>query len=161
VLFRLLYPICVTVFGWLRLLAGSTAAKDIEILTLRHEVAVLRRQVSQPRASWPDRAILSALTRLFPQRLRLHRIVTPATLLAWHRRLATKKWTYPGTVALSDRLAHLVHLLAQKPRSGPSNARFVMVLQGAGGPGSPTLVHGEYTLALMQHCASTPDQQAA
>lgn len=62
--FRLLYLISVTVFGWLRLLARSTAAKDLEIRILRHELTVLRRQVPQPRSRWPDRAILSALTRL-------------------------------------------------------------------------------------------------
>lgn len=62
VLFRLLYAISVTMFGWLRLLARSAAAKDIEILVLRHEVTVLRHQL-KPRPSWSDRALLSALAR--------------------------------------------------------------------------------------------------
>ena len=94
-LFRLLYLICVTVFSWLGLLDRSTVAKDIEILVLRPELTVLRRQV-KPRPCWPDRAVLSALTRLLSCQLRLNRIVTPATLLAWHRRLINKKWTYPN-----------------------------------------------------------------
>jgi hypothetical protein len=69
VLFRLLYLISVTVFSWLRLFARGAATKDIEILILRHEVSMLRRQVHKPRPRWPDRAILAALTRLLPRPL--------------------------------------------------------------------------------------------
>jgi putative transposase len=82
VLFSLLYLICVTVFGWLGLLARGAAAKNIEILILRHEITVPRRQVSSPQPRWPDRAILSAWARLLPVQPRRRRLVTPATSLA-------------------------------------------------------------------------------
>jgi putative transposase len=122
VLIRLVYLFVVRVLGWLALLAGSDAAKDVEILVLRHEVAVLRRQVARPRPDWADRAILAALARLLPGRLRLHRIVTPGTLLAWHRRLASEKWTYPnapGRPPVPEEVRALVEQLArQNPRWG-------------------------------------------
>ena len=76
---RLLYMIFVRLCGWLVLLGRSTASKDIELLVLRHEVAVLRR--TKPRLDWADRAILAALTPLLPRTVRMHRLVTPGTVL--------------------------------------------------------------------------------
>jgi hypothetical protein len=68
------------------LLSRSSASKNAEPLVLRHEVAVLRRASSRPRLDW---AVLAALIRLLPARLRVHRLVTPGTVLRWHRRLMT------------------------------------------------------------------------
>ena len=93
---RLLYLIFDRLLSWLMLLGRTSSSKDIELLVLRHEVAILRRTNPKPRLEWADRAVFAALIRRLPAVLRGHRLVTPATVLRWHRRLVAKKWTYPN-----------------------------------------------------------------
>ncbi|MDQ3764769.1 MAG: integrase core domain-containing protein [Actinomycetota bacterium] len=105
--------------AWLGLLARSSRSKNAEILVLRHEVAVLRRQVQRPRLSWADRAVFAALTRLLSRACRLQRIVTPATVLRWHRNLVTRRWTQPrrrrtGGRSTASELRQLVLRLASE-----------------------------------------------
>ena len=121
-LIRLVYLFMVRVFGWLSLLTRGDAVKDAEILVLRHEVTVLRRQITRPRPDCADCAVIAVLSRLLPSGMRLHPIVTPDTLLTWHRRLVARKWTYPtvpGRPPIPDEVRKLVEQLArQNPRWG-------------------------------------------
>ena len=108
---RLLYLIFARLCSWLALLGRSSASKDAELLVLRHEVAVLRRAYPRPRLDWADRAVLAALIRLLPARLRMCRLVTPGTVLRWHRRLVTRKWTYPHRAGRPPVSAEIVTLI--------------------------------------------------
>jgi putative transposase len=117
---RLIYQFAVAVLSWLALLARSSGSKDAGILVLRQEVAVLRRVNPKPRLEWTDRAVLAALSRLLPKGLRWHRIVTPGTLLRWHRRMVARKWTQPrspGRPPLDGGLVELIVRLASENRT--------------------------------------------
>ena len=76
--------------------ARSDTTKEIEILVLRHQLAVLQRRTPRPRISWSDRAVIAALARLLPVRRRHGFLGTPATILSWHRQLVRRRWTTPG-----------------------------------------------------------------
>jgi hypothetical protein len=95
---RLLYLILWQVLGLVLLMGRASATKDVELLVLRHEVAILRRTNPRPRMDWADRAVFAALVRRLPRSLRCHRLVTPNTILRWHRRLVRRRSRHSMTV---------------------------------------------------------------
>lgn len=90
---RTLYRLVVGLVG---LAVRSGRAKDLEIIVLRHQLSVLRRQVDRPAVNDDDRTLLGAIAQALPRRLREGWLVTPDTLLRWHRRRVARHWTYPS-----------------------------------------------------------------
>jgi putative transposase len=94
---RLIYQMFAKLLGWIVLRTRSDTTKDVEILVLRHQLAVLQRRTPRPRMNWTDRALIAVLARLLPVRRRLGLLVTPATILRWHRQLIARRWTTQPT----------------------------------------------------------------
>jgi transposase len=113
---QLIYLVFSKLLSWMVLRTRSDTAKEIEILVLRHQLAVLQRRSPRPRMSWPDRALIAALTRLLPTPRRPGMLATPATIMRWHRRLVASRWTTmparPGRPAIPSGLRALVVRLA-------------------------------------------------
>jgi putative transposase len=123
VVWPFLYRAMCAVFRLLALRLRSSEYKELEILVLRHELAIARRQLGRPRPTAADRALLAALSRALPRSAWAAFVVSPKTLLSWHRRLVRRHWTYdrrgPGRPPLDAELQSLVLRLAREnPRWG-------------------------------------------
>jgi putative transposase len=135
---RLVYLMLSQLMQWAVLVARDSAAKDVELLVLRHEVAVLRRQVARPRVDRADRAVLAGLARLLPRRLWGGLFVRPGTLLRWHRDLVRRRWTYPnrrGRPCVAAEIRGLVLRLARE--NSTCGYRRIRIRWGSGWPSRP------------------------
>ena len=123
-----IYRLVRRVLEVVRIRQMDTIAKDAEILVLRHQLTVLRRQVARPRFTWADRALVALLAGLVPREHWRSFLVTPETILGWHRSLIKKHWTYPhrrpGRPALPEETVNLICRLAREnPRWGAPHRR--------------------------------------
>src|SRR5919198_1571275 len=139
----LVYWVIRRLFELLVLLGRSERTKEVEILVLRHELQVLRRQVARPRLRSADRVLLAALSQLLPRPRRRSFLVQPATLLRWHRELVCRRWTYParppGRPPVASQARKLVlRLASENPTWG--YRRIHGELMGLGIPLSPSSV---------------------
>jgi hypothetical protein len=137
----------------------ATARKELELLVLRHELSVLRRQARRPQLAESDRLVLATLSRLMPRRSWQAFIVTPETLLRWHRRLVARRWTYPhrrrGRPPVDQEVRELILRLARE-NSHWGYVRIVGELRKLGITVSATLVRKVLARAGIPRHPSAP-----
>jgi putative transposase len=172
-LWSFVYLVVRNLFALVWLLARPRRSKELEILILRHELAILRRQTVRPRLTPGDRALLAALSRSLPRPAWPSFPVKPETLLRWHRQLVARRWTYPHRVSgrppLERSLRTLILRLARENRHwgyrrivgelkglgvsvSPTSVR--KVLLGAGLPPAPERARSSWRAFLRQHATS-------
>jgi putative transposase len=173
-LWSLVYVVVRRLLEFVVLVARRERSKELEILVLRHELSILRRQVARPRLSPADRLLLVALSRLLPRHAWRAFFVQPETVLRWHRRLVARRWTYASTAAGRPRLQpELRQLVLRLARENPTwgYTRIVgelqrlgiavsatavrKLLKAAGLPPAPQRTRMTWRAFLRQHAAMT------